>query len=204
MFVCENTCSRWQNRIWNHWRGKQRIGNQRETCSSGVGQGGRELPTSWAGCCHLGLDWVAWQISGHPLGTEAEQGRLTTNDFFTVSRASMFLSDELRPAMCLELLPQAISLGKNRKKFFAWNGLNRKIKPRDSRISKKFFAKLKFSPLFWKTLVKFSSPKYSPLHKVCLVQRFLALNLCYIRLACIILSSWGSFRLNSANVASQH
>ena len=153
MFVCENTCSRWQNRIWNHWRGKQRIGNQRETCSSGVGQGGRELPTSWAGCCHLGLDWVAWQITGHPLGTEAEQGRLTTNDFFTVSRASMFLSDELRPAMCLELLPQAISLEKNRKKFFAWNGLNRKVKPRDSRISKKFFAKLKFSPWFWKTLV---------------------------------------------------
>ena len=46
------------------------------------------------------------------------------------------------------------------KKFFAWNVLKHKVKPKNSRNST-FFQKLKFPPYFWKTLVKFSSPKCS-------------------------------------------
>ena len=46
------------------------------------------------------------------------------------------------------------------KKFFAWNVLKHKVKPKNSRKST-FFQKLKFPPYFWKTLVKFSSPKCS-------------------------------------------
>jgi len=44
--------------------------------------------------------------------------------------------------------------------FFAWNVLKHKVKPKNSRNST-FFQKLKFPPYFWKTLVKFSSPKCS-------------------------------------------
>ncbi len=44
------------------------------------------------------------------------------------------------------------------KNFFAWNVLKHKVKPKNSRKST-FFQKLKFPPYFWKTLVKFSSPK---------------------------------------------
>ena len=46
------------------------------------------------------------------------------------------------------------------KFFFAWNVLKHKVKPKNSRNST-FFKKLKFPPYFWKTLVKFSSPKCS-------------------------------------------
>ena len=46
------------------------------------------------------------------------------------------------------------------KIFFAWNVLKHKVKPKNSRNST-FFQKLKFPPYFWKTLVKFSSPKCS-------------------------------------------
>ena len=44
------------------------------------------------------------------------------------------------------------------KKFFAWNVLKHKVKPKNSRNST-FFQKLKCPPYFWKTLVKISSPK---------------------------------------------
>ena len=47
-----------------------------------------------------------------------------------------------------------------KKKIFAWNVLKHKVKPKNSRNST-FFKKLKFPPYFWKTLVKFSSPKCS-------------------------------------------
>ena len=47
-----------------------------------------------------------------------------------------------------------------KKNFFAWNVLKHKVKPKNSRNST-FFKKLKFPPYFWKTLVKFSSPKCS-------------------------------------------
>ena len=46
------------------------------------------------------------------------------------------------------------------KFFFAWNVLKHKVKPKNSRNST-FFKELKFPPYFWKTLVKFSSPKCS-------------------------------------------
>ena len=51
------------------------------------------------------------------------------------------------------------------KKFFAWNVLKHKVKPKNSRNSA-FFKKLKFPPYFWKTLVKISSPKCSPWYTV--------------------------------------
>ena len=73
-----------------------------------------------------GLAVVTLDLTGLPgkspdihLGLKLNKADSLPTIFFTVSRASMFLSDELRPAMCLELLPQAISLEKNRKKFFA-------------------------------------------------------------------------------------
>ena len=47
-----------------------------------------------------------------------------------------------------------------KKNFFAWNVLKHKVKPKNSRNST-IFQKLKFPPYFWKTLVKFSSPKCS-------------------------------------------
>ena len=47
------------------------------------------------------------------------------------------------------------------KIFFAWNVLKHKVKPKNSRNST-FFKKLKFPRYFWKTLVKFSSPKLFP------------------------------------------
>ena len=54
----------------------------------------------------------------------------------------------------------SISLKNFEKKFFAWNVLKHKVKPKNSRNST-FLKKLKFPPYFWKTLVKFSSPKCS-------------------------------------------
>ena len=54
----------------------------------------------------------------------------------------------------------SISLKNFEKIFFAGNVLKHKVKPKNSRNST-FFKKLKFPPYFWKTLVKFSSPKCS-------------------------------------------
>ena len=54
----------------------------------------------------------------------------------------------------------SISLKNFEKILFAWNVLKHKVKPKNSRNST-FFKKLKFPPYFWKTLVKFSSPKCS-------------------------------------------
>ena len=78
-----------------------------------------------------------------------------------------------------------------KKIFFAWNVLKRKVKARNSRNSTFFLKKLKFSPLILKNTLKIFMSQ--GLDKACLVQRFLAqaLNLCsHLLVSSLLLIAW--------------